>query len=512
MVGRNKEFPIRLPFRYLPLLPGYAWRNQTMIKAHIKRYSRTISDLERLLSQGADERIFLNNEGLTKYGTPLVRNSYLNRGSCTCSAARDGDVVLINNLLRSHKDSTDWIKLRRSLENELKIELGWDERHDFDLFFAPSGTDLVYYPLIFSQLLFPEKMIQNLITCIEEIGSGARLSSLGRFYANYNQFGESVAKGSDIIPDQKIQAHFFKARSEFGNIHNHADSIRKIVHEHPEDSIIINLVYGSKSGIEDDLGMIDEINENNVQWVVDICQFRHSREIFHDLISKGAMVMITGSKFYESSPFSGAMLVPKEISRKLLQVADFNSISGYSCIFSMYDVPQSLMKKVPFADRVNRSALLRWACALSSMRAFNQLDKIEVEEKTIHWRNKVLGLLEASDAMELMPHQELADNSIVSFRVFKDNQYLNQEELCSLYFSIIRGGYGNECEFDYVTIGQPVNYGEKAFLRLAIGAKTIRQFVVQDEAEFATDEKIISILEQKIAELETGRTCRASAY
>ncbi|WP_209262275.1 hypothetical protein, partial [Thiorhodococcus minor] len=31
--GRNKEFPIRLSVRYLPLLPGFAWRNQSMIKA-----------------------------------------------------------------------------------------------------------------------------------------------------------------------------------------------------------------------------------------------------------------------------------------------------------------------------------------------------------------------------------------------------------------------------------------------------------------------------------------------
>ncbi|WP_209262620.1 hypothetical protein, partial [Thiorhodococcus minor] len=31
--GRNKEFPIRLSVRYLPLLPGFAWRNGPMIKA-----------------------------------------------------------------------------------------------------------------------------------------------------------------------------------------------------------------------------------------------------------------------------------------------------------------------------------------------------------------------------------------------------------------------------------------------------------------------------------------------
>ncbi|WP_206171926.1 hypothetical protein, partial [Thiorhodococcus mannitoliphagus] len=35
-VGRNKEFPIRLSVRYLPLLPGFAWRNETMIKAKMR--------------------------------------------------------------------------------------------------------------------------------------------------------------------------------------------------------------------------------------------------------------------------------------------------------------------------------------------------------------------------------------------------------------------------------------------------------------------------------------------
>jgi hypothetical protein len=32
-VGRNKEFLIRLSLRSLPLLPGFAWRNELMIEA-----------------------------------------------------------------------------------------------------------------------------------------------------------------------------------------------------------------------------------------------------------------------------------------------------------------------------------------------------------------------------------------------------------------------------------------------------------------------------------------------
>jgi hypothetical protein len=34
-VGRSKEFPIRLSVRSLPLLPGFAWRNELMIKADV---------------------------------------------------------------------------------------------------------------------------------------------------------------------------------------------------------------------------------------------------------------------------------------------------------------------------------------------------------------------------------------------------------------------------------------------------------------------------------------------
>ncbi|WP_207168672.1 hypothetical protein, partial [Thiocystis violacea] len=39
-VGRNKEFPICLSVRYLPLLPGFAWRNRTMIKASTSTLAR----------------------------------------------------------------------------------------------------------------------------------------------------------------------------------------------------------------------------------------------------------------------------------------------------------------------------------------------------------------------------------------------------------------------------------------------------------------------------------------
>lgn len=465
-----------------------------------------IKELANLLSRGADERIFLNKEGLTKYGTPLVRDNYVNRGSCTCSAARNNDIELINNLLTANQTKDDWIEYKDLLEKELKHELGCNDSHNFELFFAPSGTDLVYYPLIFSQLLHPEVKVNSLVTCVEELGSGTRNASQGRFYASYNQFGKEIKKGEPISPCQQIQSIFLNARSENGEIYNNAESVRKIIDEHPEERIIVYLVYGSKSGIEDDLKLIDKIQADNLQWVVDMCQFRHSRDILHKLISKGAMVMITGSKFYESAPFSGAMLVPKSVCTRLERVEDWGSAKDYQNIFSKYDLPSFLSRRAPFTDKVNVAGLLRWACALSSIKDFKVLNEVRVEDKITNWRDAIFSLLNASNSFELMPHQELTNKSIVSFRVLKEGVYLNTAQLKELYFSIVKGDYSNAYPFDHITIGQPVSYGAKAFLRLAIGAKSIKQLVEEDEQNFTTDKKIIEIIENKLAALEIYQT------
>lgn len=461
-----------------------------------------ITKIEEILSRGADERIFLNEEGLTKYGTPLIRDNYVNRGSCTCSAARESDVQLMNDLLEQNTTKEDWIQYKNELNDQLKQELGWDEAHDFKLFLAPSGTDLVYYPLIFAQLLEPGKTVNNLITCIEELGSGTKSSSVGEFYADYNQFGNKTEKGVAILPHQNVNTVYFNARSRDGKIQKNSESIRALVDQHPDELVIVNLVYGSKSGIEDDLKLIDEIKADNLQWVVDICQFRHSRDILHQLISKGAMVMITGSKFYESAPFSGAMLVPKSIYDKLLKVNDWSSVEGYSAIFSKYDVPAPLMERNSFTDEINIPGLLRWASALKSMRSFNKLKEKDTIAKTVLWRDKIYSLLNVSESFELMPHQELTNNSIVSFRVIKNGNYLSADQLKELYYSIVKGYYGADYPFDHITIGQPVTYGEKAFLRLAIGAKTTQQMVEEDQKEFVTDTMIVGIIETKLAELE----------
>lgn len=52
-------------------------------------------------------------------------------------------------------------------------------------------------------------------------------------------------------------------------------------------------------------------------YVVDACQGRFEIDWLNDLLSKNAIVLITGSKFFRGPPFSGGVLVPAPLMAKL---------------------------------------------------------------------------------------------------------------------------------------------------------------------------------------------------
>ena len=135
-----------------------------------------------------------------------------------------------------------------------------------------------------------------------------------------NQFEENVKKGNQIHPDVNISQKAFAARDEEGNILNHKSEILDIIDQKSKDhQVIANLVIRSKSGIVDNIAMIPRANDN-VFWVIDVCQMRTTAKLINSLIRLNCMVMLTGSKFYQSPPFCGALLVPKTISSKSLGI------------------------------------------------------------------------------------------------------------------------------------------------------------------------------------------------
>ncbi len=453
-------------------------------------------EIAQLLSQGADERIFTNKEGLTKYAIPPINLKVINRGSCTCSVLTDGNIELIKKMYRSIKSDDDWIVQNDQIFDKFKEFINQKNEDNFELFLAPSGTDLVYVPLIISKLINPKKKILNITTCIEELGSGTRLAAKGKYYADYNQFGEKVKKGEKILKNDDIETYFCKARSEKGEILNNQNEIIEVVKKHPNHTIIINLVYGSKSGIEDNLELIDKIKDANVLWNTDLCQFRHSKAIIKKLIEKNSTVMITGSKFYQSPPFCAAVLIPKDILNKISKNVNPSTIKEFRSIFSTYDLPPGLRKKLGLRNLLNPSRILKWNYTLQEIEKFNSLPTALVQQKIDAWGSNVSQFLEEREEFELMPNQENTNKTIISFRVKYNGKYLNEKALRKLHYLTVTKNYNNlGDEKTMVFIGQPVTYfSDKSFLRLAIGSKNIRKFVNDNEINYELDKKIIDIL------------------
>jgi hypothetical protein len=459
-------------------------------------------DIITLLSKGADERIFTNENGLTRYGVSASNIAVINRGSCTCSVVTDDSIELIKDMYQSVKDPSKWIAENDQIFDRVKVFINDKNEDDFELFLAPSGTDLVYVPLILSKLIAPKRNILNITTCIEELGSGTRLASSGKYYSNYNQFGETVAKGDSILANNDIETYFCKARCEKGEIINNQEEIIDVVKKHPEHSIIINLVYGSKSGIEDNLELIDKIDAPNVLWNTDLCQFRHSKEIIKKLIRKNSTVMITGSKFYQCPPFCAAVLIPKTILNNISKKANANSIEEFSSIFSTYDLPPNLRSKLGLRDQLNPARIIKWKYTLQEILNFNLIPSEQVQEKINSWRNHVIEFLNSFPEFELMPYQEDTNKTIISFRLKYKGAYLNEKQLRKLHYITVTKRYKDLSEGkSMVFIGQPVTYfSDKSFLRLAIGSKNIREFVKKNETAFELDKKIVAILSENLTE------------
>ena len=400
-------------------------------------------------------------------------------------------------------ESEDYATIRNTQSVRLKKLFNYKDKDAFDVVFAPSGSDLAYLPLIFSEILDPEKEKLVLLTCPEELGSGSQMAFLGKYFGNKNQFGKELDKGEDINPHYNISLSRFSARSNDGLIINHAQSIKEEILKHPNMAKIGALVIGSKSGIEDDITMIPKIDKN-VLWVVDLCQFRNSKKLVNQLLSLGCMVMITGSKFYMAPPFCGVMLVPKKIGNKIAKAkVEAKMLKGYNHIFSYYDFPSEYENVRQFLPKEkNKGLTLRWEIAIDEMERFKDIPTSKVNKLLYAWNTKVTHEIRKSNSFELMPHQDKTNSTIISFKIKNGSgDYLDYDELRAYFKHVVSQKYDCFDRFDKVFFGQPVRYGIGAFIRLALGSNNIYNLLKRDgKTRFLNDEILVHLLDEKVKE------------
>jgi len=461
--------------------------------------------LEALIA-GGDERTELDPvTGHNRYFlNPVDSRDIFNRGSCTAGMLNGRSRVVAKEFLGRY-DTLNYASLVEEQSFRLKNLLSSVHNDPFDVFFGPSGTDLAYFPTLFQRLLHPDKPIIQLMSCPEELGSGSMDVAAAKLFGRQNQFGQPVEQGAPIDPAAPEPTVVeLDARDAAGNVLDRRSQINQLIADNPDAAIIGSLVFGSKSGIKDDLDVIDD-HGDNVMWVVDLCQLRVDPALLHDLLDRGAMVMLTGSKFFQTPPFCGALLVPRQVTERLrsAEVGDGAAIAPFGQIFSAHDVPWALDNVRQYLpEEENRGLRLRWQIALDEMESYASWPFHVSNELIAEWNEAMSRLVDGHPNFRLMPDQHKTNDSIISTQVLAGGRELSHDELRTLYREVLtteHDGLSNGAR--RVFFGQPVRYGDRSFIRFAIGAPTVRWILHRGSLFMDDDQRLLEIIAEKAERL-----------
>ncbi|MFK8024357.1 MAG: hypothetical protein AB8G26_10395 [Ilumatobacter sp.] len=448
---------------------------------HGSQQAATIVEaIEDAIVSGGDERLTLDADGRNKYHLdPRSSIGTFHRGSCTCSplnAFGAGAVAATHDALASNAVAHSTIADR---QRERLLALFVPDAPGAGVVFAPSGSDLCYLPSMFSSVIEPGRRIVNVVATSEELGSGSLLAHEGRLFAEQTQVRGGLTIGTPLDTGLDVETVLLPARDEWGGIVDQGAAIERVVAERdPADALIVNLVIGSKSGIENGVSVIERFAGEEIIWTVDLCQMRARPALYERLLGLGCMLLCTGSKFYEAPPFCGAMLVPPAWMDRLAG-AHSPAPAGYGDVFARADFPDSLKRIAePFPVVHNTGLRLRWEAALAEIEAFDAVPRADSAAAIAAWHATVVDRIDSSETLELLRDQELTNDSIVSFRI-RDavGGHLDRAALAAVHRSLAIDGAPEIAPFRRATIGQPVSYTSGSFLRVAIGSSDVRRAV-----------------------------------
>ncbi|HET9147327.1 MAG TPA: hypothetical protein VFN77_04710, partial [Acetobacteraceae bacterium] len=115
---------------------------------------------------------------------------------------------------------------------------------------------------------------------------------------------------------------------------------------------------------------------DRIDLVVDACQTRLSPERVRAYLALGAMVQITGSKFFTGPPFAGAVLLPPAVAARL---GGGRLPSGLDAYFGRGELPEDARAARGLRNSANYGLALRWRAALAEAAAFGAVP----EERTV---------------------------------------------------------------------------------------------------------------------------------
>lgn len=465
-----------------------------------------------LLSLGADDRSQLKRNRVqenypNKYGTTTIPKKFINRSNCTSSSIDEESMAkieiehykLILEFIRGNNNSSELFnKITSSIFSYFNLDLNSKAEQ---ICLTPSGTDVeflcTWIALQRAKSRNEDLKVHIIIIAELEVGSGTIHASLFNHFSSQLPSGMNSSrvffsddKGMSALKNKLILSKI-NIRNETGELIHREDveqNLGRVVSQAimMQDVVLLHYVPSTKTGQNqvslEFIRNLKNIYSDQLIIVADAAQGRFKKNAIRDFLKMGINVSFTGSKFYCSSPFCGALIMTESESLTFQ-----NTLGEVPKSFGHY-FDNTLFYRMPKNEN-NESYWTNWGLCLRWMQAIHTMDIMQhisddfIESLILIWSEGVKKIIKNYPQLILCDLQEeqfldweyLYPNSIVTFKVcskMSDQKSFFDE----IYMAIQKANeFGDQC----YEIGRPVhlaltkNGNSYMALRSALGAKSI---------------------------------------
>lgn len=474
---------------------------------------------EQLLVEGGDARILLNPAtGTNKYGCrPRPDADIAAFGSATATTISESAFFAANQLrnrLAQHvatEDAADiYAEEMQRIRHELieLCELG--SCHGLNIVFAASGTDV---HLIAAQLSAQagSAPVRILIVDPAETGSGVPAALSGRHFSGRSALGAAVTQNSMLEKSDRHDVVAIPIRLADGTPRPVADIDADFEQQVATAAaagqrVLLAMVDVSKTGmIAPSVACAVGLHRrfpDTLDVLVDACQFRIAPTTLQAYLEQGFMVGVTGSKFITGPSFSGALLIPEKLSKKLRAGSATDKLQAYS---ARADWPASWGKTRKLDAVANFGLLLRWEGAMKELRAFRSVSNAAAAHFLRTFAEAIRLHLASNPVFEALPVPELQRHPFAATTAWDNTQTifpfllfrpvgtsarvpLSGEETAQIYLALQDASHG----IVRVQLAQPVACGQRGGIAVsALRVCASSRLVVEAVQHNGRDEQVV---------------------
>ncbi|MBR0709481.1 hypothetical protein [Bradyrhizobium liaoningense] len=475
--------------------------------------------LDTLLVSGGDPRLTLDpDDRVNAYGCapspePEIWNFASSTASTISQAAYDRAALAREELM--HRCLLDEVEVAfdargEGIREELRGHLQLSPR--VDIVFSPSGTDSQLHALFLARAVLGAPPV-TIVVGADQTGSGTAHTAGGRHFSTLTASGLAVRKDGAVagLAGDSIAVPLLDAAASDIAMRADADAavMRAIENSLAQGRcVLLHIMDSSKLGWRaPSAACLDEIARRwprKVQVVVDACQARLGRRRLRSYLDRGYMVLMTGSKFFGGPAFSGALLVPKGLSRSIDRIgAIAPGIFDYAGRCDWPIAWTALRSR--FERRPNFGQWLRWEAALAEIGRYYAVPGAFRARALAELASGIDSMIKLSPALRPVPNasenggvddEEFARGTIFPLALLRGGEPVSIAETSAVYRALARdmsseidgSAADQQVAAQRCLVGQPVRLERtdgkpQGLLRLCVGARLVTESWSADAAQ-----------------------------